>query len=101
MEDSRRPKEPRGDRFRITTERRPGRVVVRAEGWLTPASLAIVEAACGEARDRGEAVAIDLSGVRSLPGAGAQRLAELSRTGVELVGASGFVAALLRERESG
>jgi anti-anti-sigma regulatory factor len=83
-------------RFRLTTEKGEGRVVLRVEGWLSPASVALLEAACHEARGRGEEAVIDLSGLRSLPDAAAQQLAGLARSGVELTGASGFVAALLR-----
>jgi hypothetical protein len=86
----------RGDRFRITTEQRDGRVVLRVEGWLSPVSLELLESACRDAHARGEAAVIELSGLRSLPDAAAQRLAALARSGVELTGASGFVAALLR-----
>ncbi len=87
----------RADRFRITTEASRGRVVLRVEGWLTPASLDLLEAACREIRERGDVTVLELSGLRSLPEAEAQRLARLARSGVELVGASGFVAALLRD----
>ncbi len=85
----------RGDRFRITTEAGPGRVVLRVEGWLTAASLDLLEAACRETRARGEIAVLELSGLRSLSDAEARRLAGLARSGVELIGASGFVAALL------
>ena len=40
---------------------------------------------------------LELSGLRSLGDAEARRLVGLARSGVELKGASGFVAALLRD----
>jgi hypothetical protein len=82
--------------FRITTQKSGGRAVLRVEGWLSQTSLELLEAACREARERGETPVIELSGLRSLPDAAAQRLAALEGEGVELTGASGFVAALLR-----
>jgi hypothetical protein len=82
--------------FRLTAERTAGRVVLRVEGGLSSASVALLEAECREARARGDATVIELSGVRSLPDPAAQRLAALGNEGVELTGASGFVAALLR-----
>jgi hypothetical protein len=82
--------------FRLTTEKTEGRVVLRVEGGLSPTSIELLEAACREARARGELAVVELSGLRSLPDAAAQRLADLARSGVELTGASGFVAALLR-----
>jgi len=87
----------RGDRFRITTEAMNGRVVLSVEGWPSAASLDLLEAACREAHARGESAVIELSGLRSLGYAEAQRLAQLGRSGVALTGASGFVAALLRD----
>ena len=86
----------RSDRFRITTEASDGRVVLRVEGRLTPASLDLLEATCRETLERGDAPVLELSGLRSLSDSEARRLADLARSGVELVGASGFVAALLR-----
>jgi hypothetical protein len=86
----------RSDRFRITSEADVDRVVLRVEGWLTAASLDLLEAACRETRARGERTVVELSGLRSLSDAEAGRLAGLARLGVELTGASGFVAALLR-----
>ena len=85
----------RGDRFRITTEAMNGRVVLRVEGWLPAAGLDLLEAACRDARARGESAVLELSGLRSLGRAEAERLARLGRSGAELAGASGFVAALL------
>lgn len=82
--------------FRITTHKSHGRVVLRVEGSLSPASLELLEAACRDARAGGDSAVIELSGLRSLPDVAAQRLAALARSGVELTGASGFVAALLR-----
>ena len=82
--------------FRITTREGDGRVVLSVEGCLSPASLELLEAACRDARARGERAVIELSGLRSLPDTAAQRLAALGSEGVELTGASGFVAALLR-----
>jgi len=87
----------RSERFRITTEAGLGRVVLRVEGWLTPASFDVLETACREARARGERTVVELSGLRSLSNAEAQRLAGLARLGIELTGASSFVAALLRD----
>jgi hypothetical protein len=87
----------RGDRFRITQESANGCVVLRIEGWLSPVSLDLIEAECGKVRARGEAAVLELSGLRSLGAAEAQRLAHLGRSGVELTGASVFVAALLRD----
>ena len=85
----------RSDRFRITTEPGPDRVVLRVEGWLSAVSLDLLESACRETRARGERVVVELSGLRSLPVAEARRLAGLAAMGVELTGASSFVAALL------
>jgi hypothetical protein len=85
----------RSDRFRITTEPELDRVVLRVEGWLTAASLDLLEAACRETRARGERVVVELSGLRSLPAVEAGRLARLATLGVELTGASSFVAALM------
>lgn len=85
-----------GNRFRITAQAAEGRAVLRLEGWLAPTDLALLDAACDEARRRGEAVVLELSGLRSLHDGAVCRLAELARSGVELVGASGFVTALLR-----
>ena len=85
------------NRFRITSEASNGRVVLRVEGRLSPASLDLLEAACLEARTRGDSAVLELSGLRSLGHAEAQRLARLVRSGVELTGASGFVTALLGE----
>jgi hypothetical protein len=85
----------RSDRFRITTEPGQGGVVLRVEGWPTAASLDLLEAACHETRARGERAVVELSGLRSLPAAEARRLAGLAAIGVELTGASSFVAALL------
>jgi hypothetical protein len=87
----------RSDRFRITTEAANGRIVMRVEGWLSATSLDLLEAACHEARARGESALLELSGLRSLGRAEAERLARLERSGVELSGASVFVAALLSE----
>jgi hypothetical protein len=87
----------RGDRFRITQEPANGCVVLRVEGWLSPASLDLIEAACHDVRARGDAAVLELSGLRSLGAAEAQRLVHLGRTGIELTGASVFVAALLRD----
>lgn len=87
----------RSDRFRITTEANLGRVVLRIEGWLTAASLDLLEATCRETRARGDIAVLELSGLRSLNDAEARRLAGLARSGVELIGASGFVTALLRD----
>jgi hypothetical protein len=87
----------RSDRFRITTEADLGRVVLRVEGWLSASSLELLEAACRETRARGDAAVLDLSGLRSLSDSEAQRLARIARSGVQLTGASGFVAALLRD----
>jgi anti-anti-sigma regulatory factor len=84
------------DRFRLTSEEGDGRMVLRVEGRLSPASLELLEAACGEVLARGDVAVVDLSGLRSLPDAAADQLAGLARSGVELTGASGFVAALLR-----
>jgi hypothetical protein len=86
----------RSDRFRLTTEVGLDRVVLRVEGWLTPASFELLETACLETRARGERAVVELSGLRSLPVAEARRLADLTNMGVELTGASSFVAALLR-----
>ncbi len=86
----------RSDRFRLTTEVGLDRVVLRVEGWLTPASFELLETACRETRARGERAVVELSGLRSLPVAEARRLAGLASMGVELTGASSFVAALLR-----
>jgi len=86
----------RGDRFRLTTEEGDDRVVLRVEGRLSPTSFALLEAACEKVRARGEVAVIDLSGLRSLRGTAAEQLAGIARSGVELTGASGFVAALLR-----
>lgn len=87
----------RSDRFRITAETDAGRVVLRVEGWLSPTSLDLLETACRETHARGEVAVLELSGLRSLGDAEAQRLVGLARSGVELKGASGFVAALLRD----
>jgi hypothetical protein len=86
--------------FRITTEARHGRVVLRVEGWLSAVSVDLLEQACRDARANGDLPVLELSGLRSLSGAEARRLAALGRSGVELTGASGFVAALLREHSS-
>jgi len=86
----------RGDRFRISTEDENGRVVLRVEGWLSAVSLDLIEAACREVHARGAAAVLELSGLRSLGAEDARRLAHLERSGVELTGASVFVAALLR-----
>ena len=83
--------------FRITTDANNGRVVLHVEGWLTPSSLDLLEAACRDARTRGDSAVLELSGVRSLGQAEAQRLLHLARSGIELTGASGFVTALLDE----
>ena len=96
MVESERPSE-RSDRFRITTETSLGRRVLHVEGWLTPTSLGLLETACREARARGYVAVLELSGLRSLGDAEAQRLADLANSGVELIGASGFVAALLHD----
>lgn len=85
------------NRFRLTSEANDGRVVLRVEGWLSSASLDLLEAACLEVSTRGDSAVLELSGLRSLGHAEAQRLAHLARSGVELIGASGFVAALLGE----
>ena len=89
------------DRFRITADAEPGHTVLRVEGWLSPASLDLLEREWRDARARGDVVVLELSGLRSLRGAEARRLAELIDSGAQLVGASGFVAALLRGRTVG
>jgi len=74
-----------------------GRVVFRVEGWLSSASLDLIEAGCRETLARGDPAVLELSGLHSLHVAEAQRLVGLARSGIELTGASGLVAALLRD----
>jgi hypothetical protein len=90
-------KRANGDRFRLTSHVDAGRTVLQLEGWLSSAELPLLDAACSEARRRGDAIALELSGLRSLHGDAARRLVELARDGADLVGASGFVAALLQD----
>jgi len=85
-----------GDRFRISAEVKPGATLLHVEGWLSSAALNLLERACREALQRGDTVVLELSGLRSLQESEARRMAGLAQSGAELVGASGFVAALLR-----
>jgi ABC-type transporter Mla MlaB component len=85
-----------GGRFRVSAQSTGGRVVLRLEGRLTAPDLGLVENALREAVQRSAWVVLELSGLRSLDDGAAAALAELARTGVELVGASGFVSALVR-----
>lgn len=85
-----------GGRFRVSTGAAPDESAIRLEGRLTSPDLPLLEDALNAARERGDALRLDLSGLRSLDDESARHLAGVARAGVELLGASGFVTSLLR-----
>jgi len=83
--------------LRVTPRPRGGSVQCLAlEGRLTHDGLGRFEEACRDLLDQGVPLELDLSGLRFVDAPGVAALQALRREGVELVGASGFVDALLR-----
>ena len=70
------------------------------EGRLTAATVPQLEAECRPDPASGDAIALDLSGLRFADEAGAVALARLRAAGVLLEGGSGFVRELLQEVSS-
>ena len=83
--------------LRVTRRQRCGSTQCLAlEGRLTYDGLGRFEEACREILDRGTPLELELSGLRFVDPPGVATLQALRREGVALVGASGFVDALLR-----
>jgi ABC-type transporter Mla MlaB component len=71
---------------------------LRVEGRLTRSELPRFEAACRELLEAGRALRLDLTGLQFIDREAVSVLRGLRGRGVTLVGASGFVGALLADR---
>jgi RNA polymerase sigma-70 factor (ECF subfamily) len=76
-----------------------GIATLRVEGRLTQQTIQELQNACQAVASMPEAMRLDVSGVQFLDAAGIGLLHELERRGMRLVGCSGFVGELLRERD--
>lgn len=73
--------------------------VLRVEGRLTAEDLARFHQACSDLLGRGRGLRLDLSGLQFADREAVALLRLLRRRGVSLVGASGFVDALLADSQ--
>ena len=71
------------------------RALLKLEGRLVAAWAALLEAECSDLLRSGEAVCLDLTGVRFVDRDGVQALARLSGAGVEILCSDGAVASVL------
>jgi len=73
---------------------------LRIEGRLTHEDLPRFQEACASLLDAGSALRLDLSGLQFADSAGVATLQALRRSGVTLMGASGFLDALLADPDA-
>lgn len=71
--------------------------ILRVEGRLTAEDLARFQQACGELLAAGRSLSLELSGLQFADREAVATLRALRRRGVSLVGASGFLDALLAD----